>query len=311
MPRILTLLAAVLAAGIWSGASAESTRSAGGLYQLSLSAEAKTPWNAMKSWRLRLTRPGGTPVTGAAITVTGGTVDHVHALPTRPRVRSYAGGGYLVEGVKFDRQGRWRLTFDINAGGARDTATIEIQASVAVWAEFADDWTQDERAVLRSLWIGSLPDLPPDATNAVADNPAAAEFGHRLFFDNRLSANGLVACVTCHIPELAFTDGRKNARGVGLPLRINFDSIAIEVINYGRCDRGINRLLSAVDRFVENYGYNSEMACYLYLHGFAGDDAFIAGHWAAGEQDSAGAGSFFSMTCSGIAESPVAFQKFH
>jgi len=223
MPRFLTLLAALVAAGIWSGAGAgagaETRQSAGGHFMVSLSAQAKTPWNAMKRWRLGLTRRDGTSVTGAAITVTGGTLDHVHALPTRPRVAADPHGGYLVEGVKFDRQGRWRLNFDIRAGGLADKAVFTIQASVAVWAELDDEWTKDELAVLRSLWIGSLPDLAPDPTNAVADDASAAEFGHRLFFDTRLSANGRVACASCHKPALAFTDGLKKARGLAATAR--------------------------------------------------------------------------------------------
>ena len=43
-----------------------------------------------------------------------------------------------------------------------------------------------------------------------ADNPQTArklELGRWLFFDKRLSKNGTVACATCHMPGLAFTDG--------------------------------------------------------------------------------------------------------
>jgi cytochrome c peroxidase len=69
------------------------------------------------------------------------------------------------------------------------------------------DWTPAEIESLKSLWLGSLPPLPPDPSNAVADDPRAAALGHRLFFDSRLSANNQVSCATCHIPELMFTDG--------------------------------------------------------------------------------------------------------
>lgn len=44
-----------------------------------------------------------------------------------------------------------------------------------------------------------------------ADNPltvAKAELGKQLFFDPRLSGTGTMSCSTCHLPELAFTDGR-------------------------------------------------------------------------------------------------------
>ena len=70
-------------------------------------------------------------------------------------------------------------------------------------------------ASMRTLMIDKLPPPPPDPTNKYADDPRAAEFGHRLFFDRRLSSNGKVACATCHKPELGFTDGKKLAQGVG------------------------------------------------------------------------------------------------
>ena len=75
-------------------------------------------------------------------------------------------------------------------------------------------WTPAEIELLRSLWIGSLPPVPADPSNAVADDPRAARLGQQLFFDTRLSANGEVACATCHQPEHLFTDGRDVATGV-------------------------------------------------------------------------------------------------
>lgn len=69
-------------------------------------------------------------------------------------------------------------------------------------------WTDHELELMESLWIANLPALPPDPSNAVADDPLAARFGHRLFFDPRLSGNGEFACSSCHRPERRFTDGR-------------------------------------------------------------------------------------------------------
>ena len=40
-----------------------------------------------------------------------------------------------------------------------------------------------------------------------------AELGERLFFDKRLSRDGVTSCATCHQPEKAFTDGRSVAVG--------------------------------------------------------------------------------------------------
>ncbi len=59
-----------------------------------------------------------------------------------------------------------------------------------------------------------LPEPPADPTNRVSDDPAAAQLGQALFFDERLSSNGAVSCATCHRPDLGFTDGLSLAMGV-------------------------------------------------------------------------------------------------
>ena len=61
--------------------------------------------------------------------------------------------------------------------------------------------------------------LPVDQTRAVIppDNPQTPEkiaLGQKLFFDGRLSADGTVACATCHNPERAFTDGKPTSTGI-------------------------------------------------------------------------------------------------
>jgi cytochrome c peroxidase len=76
-------------------------------------------------------------------------------------------------------------------------------------------WTDEEIVVLESLWLESLPDLPPDPSNAVADDSLAAEFGRQLFFDPRLSANGGISCATCHQVDRRFTDGLQKAQAIG------------------------------------------------------------------------------------------------
>ena len=76
-------------------------------------------------------------------------------------------------------------------------------------------WTEVELVTLRTLWIGSLPPLKPDPSNQYGDDPAAAEFGKKLFFDTRFSSNREVACGTCHLPEKGFQDGLPLAQGVG------------------------------------------------------------------------------------------------
>jgi cytochrome c peroxidase len=61
--------------------------------------------------------------------------------------------------------------------------------------------------------------LPAELTQSVIprDNPQTPEkiaLGERLFFDGRLSADGTVACATCHDPARAFTDGRPASMGI-------------------------------------------------------------------------------------------------
>ncbi|MDB4942018.1 MAG: Di-hem cytochrome c peroxidase [Labilithrix sp.] len=56
--------------------------------------------------------------------------------------------------------------------------------------------------------------LVASPTNSVADDPAAAALGQKLFFDHGFSADGTVACVSCHDPEHGFSDAR--ARSVGV-----------------------------------------------------------------------------------------------
>ncbi len=101
-------------------------------------------------------------------------------------------------------------------------ALVAVGMSLAAcqqWSSSPPDWTEPEIIVLKSLWLESLPDLPPDLSNAVADNPAAAEFGKQLFFDTRLSANGGISCATCHQQERRFTDGLQKAQAIGTTLR--------------------------------------------------------------------------------------------
>jgi cytochrome c peroxidase len=80
-------------------------------------------------------------------------------------------------------------------------------------------WTEAEVRAIRALWLGSLPELPPDPSNSVAGDGRAAALGQGLFFDTRLSANGEVACATCHQPERYFTDGLALAEAIGTTSR--------------------------------------------------------------------------------------------
>jgi len=58
------------------------------------------------------------------------------------------------------------------------------------------------------------PGVPPPRVPATSPMTAErVELGRRLFYDTRLSGNGKQACATCHLQNLAFTDGRAQAIG--------------------------------------------------------------------------------------------------
>jgi cytochrome c peroxidase len=84
-------------------------------------------------------------------------------------------------------------------------------------ARAADEppWTDAEVGVLRSLWIGSLPPLPKDPSNAFSDNPEAVALGKKFFFDSRFSGNLKVSCATCHRQDMSFSDDLPVAHGMG------------------------------------------------------------------------------------------------
>ena len=49
------------------------------------------------------------------------------------------------------------------------------------------------------------------------ENPISSDkiaLGERLFFDKRLSKDNSISCASCHVPSLAFSDGRKVSIGV-------------------------------------------------------------------------------------------------
>ena len=98
-------------------------------------------------------------------------------------------------------------------------ALLLIVTMVVAAAPRGDHWTEEDVAQLSSMSLRELGPAPADPTNRVADDPRAAEFGRKLFFDPRLSANGQVSCATCHIPERGFQDGTPLGKGLGVANR--------------------------------------------------------------------------------------------
>lgn len=65
--------------------------------------------------------------------------------------------------------------------------------------------------------LPSIQGLEDPNTFVPADNPLTAkkvELGRLLFFDKRLSKNDTIACVSCHLPNKGFTDGKAVSTGI-------------------------------------------------------------------------------------------------
>jgi cytochrome c peroxidase len=74
--------------------------------------------------------------------------------------------------------------------------------------------------------------LQPLPERAIQD-PKRAALGAKLFADVRLSANGTVACASCHVLALAGQDGRRVSLGIhGLPGNINAPSVLNSSLNF-------------------------------------------------------------------------------
>jgi cytochrome c peroxidase len=98
-------------------------------------------------------------------------------------------------------------------------ALLLVVTTVLAAAPRGDQWAKEDVTHLSSMSLRELGPAPADPTNRVADDPRAVEFGRKLFFDTRLSANSQVSCATCHIPEREFQDGIPLAKGVGVTNR--------------------------------------------------------------------------------------------
>lgn len=119
-------------------------------------------------------------------------------------------------------------------------------------------WTEEELDILKTLWIGNLPPLKPDPSNRYADNEKAAELGHLLFFETKLSKNGKVSCASCHRPESFFTDTLSQSQGTGTTLRHSPSLIGVAYNDWfywdGRRDNHWSQALNALEAEGEHEG---------------------------------------------------------
>lgn len=143
----------------------------------------------------------------------------------------------------------------------------------------ASAWSEQDLATLRGLWIGELKPLSADPSNKVADEPAAAELGQRLFFDKRFSSNGEVACATCHLPGKQFQDGTPLAQGVGTTGRRTMSIVGAAHSPWqfwdGRKDSQWAQALGPLESAVEHGGDRTQYAHLAARHYRAGYEALF------------------------------------
>ncbi len=123
-------------------------------------------------------------------------------------------------------------------------------------------FTPDEQR--RILTHAPLGPPPPDPTNRVADDPAAARLGQFLFFDPRLSANGAISCGSCHDPEHGFTSPDPVAVGLAAGRR---NSLSLWNVGHqrwfywdGRVDSLWAQALNPIENPVEMGGSRLQVA---------------------------------------------------
>lgn len=132
-----------------------------------------------------------------------------------------------------DSRARFLLCSILIAGCGDSPTADPPDAAATPDAPGLDDFTPEQRAVLATL--SPLPAVPPDTTNAFADDPGAARLGQMVFFDKSYAGaltvgddgmngglgnvgdTGKVACASCHgVGSGALDDQRSRPNHVSL-----------------------------------------------------------------------------------------------
>ena len=112
--------------------------------------------------------------------------------------------------------------------------------------------------------LSPRPAAPPDPTNAYAEDERAADLGHRLFYDERLSGPGNVSCATCHDPERGFSDGKQLAETIAQGTRHTPTLIHVAQQRWffwdGRADSAWAQALAPLENPIEMDGDRTAIA---------------------------------------------------
>jgi cytochrome c peroxidase len=127
-------------------------------------------------------------------------------------------------------------------------------------------WSDQEKIILRSLWIGSLDPLPVDPSNKYSDNPKVAAFGKKLFFEDHFSGNMKVSCATCHREDYSFTDNLPLSHGMATTPRRSMPLIGVAYNSWffwdGRTDSLWSQALGPIENKLE-HGISRTMSAFI------------------------------------------------
>lgn len=101
----------------------------------------------------------------------------------------------------------------IFVGHSKLCTLIRCSVASAVLATGCNNLSDAELETLATMEL-TLRERPDSPTNRVADDPAAAELGRALFFDERMSSDGTISCASCHDPAEGWSDPRAMSLGV-------------------------------------------------------------------------------------------------
>jgi len=196
--------------------------SASGKYRVTIRSQDKPiPIGRLHRWIVSIEdRSTGKIIKPEALEIDGGMPAHGHGLPTAPKPASYREGlGTEIDGVRFNMAGLWQLTVRFQTTDYWDTATVKVAVGKRINVmshASSSNWSAAEIAVLNTLRLssGNQHREHQMSNDGLADKPAALTLGKQLFFDPGLSKNGVIACSTCHQPDLNFTDGLATATGL-------------------------------------------------------------------------------------------------
>ena len=163
------------------------------------------------------------------------------------------------------------LNFLMRASGAAAATVLLFILFSIVWPGPAlsmdqHTWSEQEKAVLRSLSIEALGSLPVDPSNRYSDNPQAAAFGKKLFFEDHFSGNMKVSCATCHRVDYSFTDNLPLSHGMDTTPRRSMPLIGVAYNSWffwdGRSDSLWSQALGPIENKLE-HGISRTMSAYI------------------------------------------------